>query len=82
MREVLVLSPLGCKEPNLNLSVSNMSILQLLSNPTRQVLYLNPIEFGLTQSMVQVVDCLVVGVEHVPRSWSKEVHRMNISSSP
>jgi hypothetical protein len=29
--------------------------------------------------MKQVVDRLVVGVEHVPRSWSKEVHRMDIS---
>jgi hypothetical protein len=29
--------------------------------------------------MVQVVDRLVVGVEHVPRSWSKEVQWMNIS---
>jgi hypothetical protein len=29
--------------------------------------------------MVQVVDRLVVGVEHVPRSCSKEVQLMNIS---
>jgi hypothetical protein len=29
--------------------------------------------------MVQVVDCLVAGIEHVPRSWSKEVNQMNIS---
>jgi hypothetical protein len=40
---------------------------------------MNPIEFGLTQSTVQVVNRLIVGVEHIPRSWSKEVHRMNIS---
>jgi hypothetical protein len=40
---------------------------------------MHPIEFGLTQSTKQVVDFLVVGVEHVPRSWSKEVHRMDIS---
>jgi hypothetical protein len=33
----------------------------------------------LTQSTVQVVDRLVVGVEHAPRSWSKDVHMMNIS---
>jgi hypothetical protein len=79
MREVLVLSPVGCKEPSMNLSVPSMSILQLLPNPACQILCLNPIEFGLTQSTVQVVDRLVVGVKHVPRSWTKEVHRMNIS---
>jgi hypothetical protein len=28
--------------------------------------------------MKQEIDCLVVGVEHIPRSWRKEV-RMNIS---
>jgi hypothetical protein len=66
MREILVLSPVGRKEPSLNLSVPGMSILQLLPNPARQVLYLNPVEFGLTQSTVQVVDRLVVCVEHVP----------------
>jgi hypothetical protein len=79
MREVLVLSLVGRKESSLNLSVPSMSILQLLRNLACQVLCLNPIEFGLTQSTVQVVDRLVVGVEHVPQSWSKEVHRMNIS---
>jgi hypothetical protein len=40
---------------------------------------MHPIEFGLTQSTKQVVGRLVVGVEHVPQSWSKEVHRMDIS---
>jgi hypothetical protein len=29
--------------------------------------------------MKQVVDCLVVGDELVPRSWSKEVHRLDIA---
>jgi hypothetical protein len=29
--------------------------------------------------MKQVFDCLIVGIELVPRSWSKEVNRMNIS---
>jgi hypothetical protein len=28
--------------------------------------------------MVQVVDHLVVGIKHVPRSWKKEAQRMNI----
>jgi hypothetical protein len=79
MSEILVLSPVRRKEPSLNLSIPGMSILQLLPNPARQVLCLNPFEFGLTQRMVQVVDCHVVGVEHVPRSWSKEVHQMNLS---
>jgi hypothetical protein len=79
MSEVLVLSPVGRKEPSLNLSVPGMSILQLLPNPARQILCLNPFEFGLTQRTVQVVDRLVVGVEHVPQSRSKEVLQMNIS---
>jgi hypothetical protein len=79
MSEVLVLSPVGCKEPSLNLSISGMGILQLLPNPARQILCLNPFEFGFTQRTVQVVDHLVVGVEHVPQSWSKEVHQMNIN---
>jgi hypothetical protein len=78
MSEVLVLSPVGCKEPSLNLSVSGMGILQLLPNPARQILCLNPFEFRFTHRTVQVVDHLVVGVEHVPQSWSKEVHQMNI----
>jgi hypothetical protein len=60
-------------------SVPGMSILQLLPNPARQILCPNPFEFGFTQRTVQVVDHLVVGVEHVSRSWSKEVQRMNIS---
>jgi hypothetical protein len=63
----------------MNLSILGMSILQLLPNPAHQVLCLNSIDFGFTQSTIQVVDHLVVGVEHVPRYWSKEVHRMNIS---
>jgi hypothetical protein len=50
-----------------------MSILQLLPNPACQICCLNPFEFRLTQRTVQVVDHLIVGVEHVPRSWSKEV---------
>jgi hypothetical protein len=37
------------------------------------------IEFRLTQSTKQVVNRLVVSVEHVPRSWSKEVHRLDIA---
>jgi hypothetical protein len=68
MSEVLVLSLVGRKEPSLNLSIPGMSILQLLPNLARQILCLNPFEFGLTQRMVQVVDRLVVGVEHVPLS--------------
>jgi hypothetical protein len=38
MSEVLVLPPVGHKEPSLNLSVPGMSILQLLPNPKRQIL--------------------------------------------
>jgi hypothetical protein len=40
---------------------------------------LHPIELRLTQSMKQVVDRLIVGVESVPRSWSEEVHRLDIA---
>jgi hypothetical protein len=79
MSEVLVLSPVCHVHSSLNLSIPSMSILQLLPNPTSQVLYLNPIEFRLAQSTKQVVDRLVVGVEHIPRSWRKEVNRVNIS---
>jgi hypothetical protein len=39
---------------SLNLSVPSLSILQLLPNPTTQVLCLNLIEFGLTQRTIQV----------------------------
>jgi hypothetical protein len=79
MSEVLVLSPVSRAHPSLNLSIPSMSILQLLPNPTSQVLCVNPIEFRLTQSTKQLVDRLVVGVEHIPRSWSNEVNWMNIS---
>jgi hypothetical protein len=79
MSEVLVLSLVVHKEPSLNLSVPGMSILQLLPNLACQILCPNPFKFGFTQRTVQVVDRLVVGIKHVPRSWSKEVHRMNIS---
>jgi hypothetical protein len=43
------------------------------------VLGVHPIEFRLTQSTKQVVIRLVVGVEHVPRSWSNKVHRLDIA---
>jgi hypothetical protein len=66
MSEILVLSPVGRKVPSLNLSIPGTSILQFLLNHACQVLCLNPFEFRLTQRMVQVVDCLVVGIEHVP----------------
>jgi hypothetical protein len=70
MSEILVLYPVSRTQLCLNIRIPNMSILQLQPNPARQILYLNPIEFRLTQSMVQVVDHLIVGVEHIPRSWS------------
>jgi hypothetical protein len=79
MSEIIVLSPVSRIQPSLNLSVPSVSILQLHPNPTSQVLCLNPIEFGLTHSMKQVVDRLVVGFMHIPRPWSKEINRVNIS---
>jgi hypothetical protein len=50
MSEVLVLSLVSRVHPRLNLGIPNMSFLQLLSNPTSQVLCVNPIKFRLTQS--------------------------------
>jgi hypothetical protein len=72
MSEVLVLSPVGCIHLSLNLAIPNMSILQHQPNSTSQVLGVHPIELRLTQSTKQVVDCLIVGVKHVSRSWSEE----------
>jgi hypothetical protein len=79
MSEVLVLSPVSRIHLSLNLGVSNMSFLQHRSDSTSQALCVHPIKLRLTQSTKQVVDCLVVGVEHVRRSWSKEVHRLDIT---
>jgi hypothetical protein len=79
MSEVLILSPVGRIHPSLNLGIPNMSLLQHQPDSTSQVLGVHPIELRLTQSMKQVVDRLIVGVEHVPRSWSEEVHRLDIA---
>jgi hypothetical protein len=79
MSEVLLLSPVSRIHPSLNLGIPNMSFLQHRPDSTSQVLSVHPIEFRLTQSTKQVLDCLVVGVEHVPRSWSKEVHQLDIT---
>jgi hypothetical protein len=79
MTEILVLPPVSRIQPCLNIHIPSMSILQLQPDPACQILRLNRIEFGLRQRTVQVVDCLVVGIEHVPRSWSNEVNWMNIS---
>jgi hypothetical protein len=43
------------------------------------VLGVHPIELRLTQSTKQVADLNIVGIEHVPRSWSKELHRLDIA---
>jgi hypothetical protein len=66
MSEVLVLSPVGRTHPSLNLGIPNMSLLQHQPDSTSQVLDVHPIELRLTQSTKQVVDGLIVGVEHVP----------------
>jgi hypothetical protein len=79
MSEVLVPSPVGRIHPGLNLGILNMSFSQHLPDSTSEALRVHPIEFRLTWSTKQVVDRLVVGVEHVPRSWSKEVHRLDIA---
>jgi hypothetical protein len=54
MSEVLVFSPVGRKEPSLNLSFPGMSILQLLPNPERQILCSNPFVFRFTQRTVPI----------------------------
>jgi hypothetical protein len=63
----------------LNLGISDMSFLQHRPNSTSHALCVHPIKFRLTQSTKQVVDRLVVGVEHVPRSWSEDVHQLDIA---
>jgi hypothetical protein len=68
MSEFLVLSPVGRLHPSLNLDIPNMSFLQHQLDSTSQVLGVHPIKLRMTQSMKQVVDRLVVGVEHVPLS--------------
>jgi hypothetical protein len=79
MSEVIVLSPVGRLHLSLNLGIPNMSFLQHRPDSISQVLSVYPIEPRLTQSMKQVVVCLVVGVKLVPRSWSKEVHWLDIA---
>jgi hypothetical protein len=79
MSEVLVLSPVSHIHLNLNLGVSSMSFLQHQPDSTSQALCVHSIEFRLTQSTKQVVDRLVVGVEHVPRPWSEEIHWLDIA---
>jgi hypothetical protein len=79
MSEVLLLSPVGRIHPSLNLGIPNMSLLQHQPDSTSQMLGVYLIELRLTQSTKQVVDRLIVGIEHVPRSWSKEVYRLDIA---
>jgi hypothetical protein len=61
------------------MGIPNMSLLQHQLDSTSQVLGVHPVELRLTQSTKQVVDRLIVAVEHVPPSWSKEVHRLDIA---
>jgi hypothetical protein len=77
MSEVLVLSPVGRIHPSLNLGIPNMSLFQQQPDSTSQVLGVHPIELRLTQRTKQVVDHLIVGVEHVSGSWSEEVHQLD-----
>jgi hypothetical protein len=48
----------------MNLGIPNMSLLQHQLDSASQVLGVHPIELRLTQSTKQVVDRLIVGVEH------------------
>jgi hypothetical protein len=79
MSEVLILSLVGRIHLSLNLGIPNVSFSQHGPHSTSQALRVHPIEFRLTQSTKQVVVRLVVGVEHVPRSWSKEVQQLDIT---
>jgi hypothetical protein len=79
MSEVLILSLVSCIHLSLNLGIPNTSFSQHRPDSTSQALRVHLTEFRLTQSTKQVVDRLVVGVEHVPRSWRKEVHRLDIA---
>jgi hypothetical protein len=79
MSEVFVLSSVGRIHPSLNLGIPSISLSQHRPDSTSQALRVHPIEFRLTQSTKQVVDRLVIGIKHVPRSWSKEVHRLDIA---
>jgi hypothetical protein len=79
MSEVLVLSLVSRIHPSLNLGIPNMSFLQHRPYSTSQALRVHPINFRLTQRTKQVVDRVVVGVKQVPRSWSEEVHRLDIA---
>jgi hypothetical protein len=56
-----------------------MILLQHQPDSTSQVLGVHPIELKLTQGTKQVVDHLIVGVEHVPQPFSKKVHRLDIA---
>jgi hypothetical protein len=73
MSEVLVLSLVSRKQASLHLIVPSMGNLQLIQNLTRQILSKHPIKFKCTESTKQVVDRLVVDVEHIPQTWGKEV---------
>jgi hypothetical protein len=79
MSEVLILSPVGYIHPCQNLGIPNISLLQHQLDSTTQVLGVHPIEIRLTQCTKQVVDHLIVGVEHVPRSWSEKIHWLDIT---
>jgi hypothetical protein len=80
MSEVLLLSLVSRKQVSLNLIVPSVSYSQLMSYRTSQVLLTNPIEFRLAKGTKQVIDHLVVGVLHVPRSWGKELYGMNLGT--
>jgi hypothetical protein len=79
MSEVLALSSVSRIHPSLNLGIPNMIFLQRRPDSTSQVLGVHPIELRLTQSTKQVVDRLIVCVEHVSRSWSEEVYLLDIA---
>jgi hypothetical protein len=72
MSEVLVLSLVRRIHLSLNLGIPNTGLLQHRPDSTSQLLGVHPIELRLTQRTKQVVDHLIVGIEHVPRSWSEE----------
>jgi hypothetical protein len=82
MSEILILHLVGRKQVHLHLIVATMSYLELLPNLARQVLYLNPTEFRFARGTKEIVDCLVVGIMHISRTWGKEVDGVDIGGVP
>ena len=72
LSEVLIFSSIRGEQPCLHLIVSTMSYTELLPDLTSQFLPKNTMEFMFTDSAVQEVHRLVVGLEKISRTRQKE----------